>query len=93
MSILIKTSRRPIMSSFRGNKPTIRPPLDNDNRRRIKTMIIASRESFKNHVSIRLGSLDQMLVLPTWCRGAGTYLNILWTNQVFLKLGVDKFQK
>ena len=26
-------------------------------------------------------------------RGAGTYLNILWTNQVFLKLGVDKFQK
>ena len=26
-------------------------------------------------------------------RGAGTYLNILWTNQVYLKLGVDKIQK
>ena len=26
-------------------------------------------------------------------RGAGMYLNILWTNQVYLKLGVDKIQK
>ena len=26
-------------------------------------------------------------------RGAGTYLNILWTNQVCLKFGVDKIQK
>ena len=27
------------------------------------------------------------------CRGAGTYLNILWTNQVCLKFDVDKIQK
>ena len=25
-------------------------------------------------------------------RGAGTYLNILWTNQVCFKFGVDKFE-
>ena len=29
----------------------------------------------------------------TYDRGAGTYLNILWTNQVCIKLGVDKNQK
>ena len=29
----------------------------------------------------------------SYFRGAGTYLNILWTNQVCLKLGVDKIQK
>ena len=26
-------------------------------------------------------------------KGARTYLNILWTNQVCLKLGMDKIQK
>ena len=65
MSILIKTSRRPIISFFRENKPTIRPQLDNDNRKSIKTIMIASMEPFKYYIRKRVGGLSKCLLLPT----------------------------